>query len=286
LSVPTNHIGKFTRIVPSSAYLMMNLQGNHFYPLHKEEFLLCEMRPSDVFWCPLQHPIYTTSAAFNVCEMNIIQHKPLLDSCMIEDIPGRLYWVEMHQPNAWIYSTPNTTTININCDFKTEPVMLEGSGVLKLEPRCIIHDQTMTVVGKQTMASRLRSSFEPSFNLSEKLTSFNVKGEEQSTHVPTTSLDLSALEKAIQLQKSQEYILEEIKVHRVHQYSLFGITACLSIIVIIVAITFFIIRKRVQPLPQQLKPSYVSTIPLRTLNKHRRSSQTSFEDIDFCVSPV
>lgn len=288
LPVPTEHNGNFTSIIPSSEYLMVNLQVNHFYPLNKDEFSKCKMRPSEIIWCTLQHPLYTTGASVSVCEMNIIQHKQTMDSCTTKDIPPRLYWIEMYQQNSWIYSTPALVTVNINCDFNTVPVTLRGSGMLKLPARCIIHDQTMTIVGKQTMTSRLKSSFLPSFNLSDQLTLFNFKREQQSVLPNNASLDISTLEDSIRLQKRQENILNEISTHRIHQYSLLGVNGFMIIGVIIFII--LIVRRKVA---QQPTPSITPTsIPMRSSNKpmrsfnKRRNTQTSFEDIDFCVSSI
>lgn len=272
LPVPTWHNGNFTCIIPSSDYLFVNLQGNHFYPINKDEFSACLQKPSDNYWCNLQHPIYISGATVSSCEMSILHHnQQLSDSCMTRSIPANAYWIEMHHLNTWIFSVPKETTINIICNFNPTPTTLKGSGILSLPSNCMIHDQTMIVIGRQTITSRITSSFLPSHNLSQQLTTLNYKGEQIPILQTDISLEISRVEHAVELQRSQEHILKEIRTHRIHQYSLLASTGFLVLIIIIAVI--LLRRKKSQP---RMKPKIME----------KTKSQTSFDDADFCITSV
>ncbi|XP_055910707.1 uncharacterized protein LOC129945069 [Eupeodes corollae] len=191
LAVPTFNNGNFTCIVPSSDYLLVNLQRNHYYPINKDEFSRCKERPFETYWCTLQHPLYTSGYSDSSCEMKIIQNdRQQIDSCLVKDIPLKTYWIEMHQQNTWIYSVPNSTSANINCDFDSVPTILRGCGIMQLPSNCLIHGQTTTIIGRQMMTSRLKSSVLPSFNLSEQLSSLIFKTEQQQPILQQSNISL------------------------------------------------------------------------------------------------
>ncbi|XP_055840955.1 uncharacterized protein LOC129908485 [Episyrphus balteatus] len=161
-------VGKsFFAIQPSTEYIMINLHRDQYYPLSTLEFHGCFSITEERHLCHMQRPIYRRGSEVSSCEINFLNHVQQSPACKVVKANDGPHWVQLHNPNEWIYALRVKTTLNIVCNSTSTQTVLEGSGILQIQPDCVLKDDFITLRGHLIQRTISRMSLSPAINLSE-----------------------------------------------------------------------------------------------------------------------
>lgn len=222
IPVPTPHNNTFIWIEPSTEYLIINLKRDQYYPINEPELKDCEVLPArELYLCKQHHPIYNKNSNYSKCELSLLDHKRQIEtSCKLKSMAPSNTWIQLHNPNSWIYSLDQEYVIDVICDKNVLNVKLNGSGVLELRPNCLIKQPEMLISAHNIYPTVAHASFIPSTNLSNQIiqqqedikgTSFKIERTDNSEY--------EKLQKEIEKLRAQEKLPEELTIHDVHHYS-------------------------------------------------------------------
>ena len=215
----------FYTIKPSSFYLIVSLHRDLFYPLSEAEAASCIKVGSDNMYCKQSHPVYNKLSTMSHCEMALLNHKGIQPSCTIIKSKGGPEWVQLFNPNHWIYSLNKNTTVNIVCGEHATVRTLVGVGVLKLSTNCVLKQDTLTITSHNIHPSQLRTSFVPTVNITSIISTSNGNGTSTFTgrvkyETPKINMDETRkLEDQIKDIKSRPADLEELNAYDVHHFA-------------------------------------------------------------------
>lgn len=86
------------------------------------------------------------------CEMAIFSHalKGIPSQCETVSVNAEHVWSNLHAKNAYLFTTTVKTTFKIICEEKTTICEAEGTGIIQLNPRCIIQSLNYEIVSETT----------------------------------------------------------------------------------------------------------------------------------------
>lgn len=224
----------FFKIRPASPFLMINLHRDTYYPLSDVEIRECMLAEGDCYLCHLDHPLYKQGSSTSACELSLLHHKPVAGVCEIEAVGTGPHWIQLHDPNTWIFSIAGKLAINAVCGTYLEELHVQHAGLLKLGDHCVIRQERLTIQGHKTLQSTYRRSYVPAINLSELIiTSERTPSVDtySSTYVDQHE-ELDRLQK--QLAALRIELPNQIRPHDIHHYMLGYICLAAAIIIIIV----------------------------------------------------
>ena len=157
-------------INPTSEYLLVTMERDKYYPLTQEEFTQCKKIDSSNFWCSTHHLIYTASSSYKSCEIKLLQHVQQLPStCKIKKFAASNSFTKMYNHNTWTFSVPAPRSVDIICG-SLQTIQLEGNGLIKLKPGCILRDTELTLIGRTVQKNTtFESTIIPFMNLKDQL---------------------------------------------------------------------------------------------------------------------
>lgn len=267
-SVPILHEEKFSWIIPSTPYLVVNLKRDQFYPINVFEFDKCKLVHDGTYLCQQHHPIYNLQSKESHCEMQLLRHEQNLPpTCNIKITAIEPTWIQLARPNTWIYVLNDEFTFDVICNKQVFNTKLRNSGILNLDRSCSINLPSMTLRSKHTTSTSMNTSFIPTVNLTQQLDAYLRTHILNSSHLDDIQLlnhqiELNELKEKVHtaIQKTQ---LPQITTHDIHQYTISYTTATILAIIFIV----FLIRKFKQYKLNHKKPKQAPPIPFpRALN--------------------
>ncbi len=202
----------------------------------------CKITQQQIYVCKQHHPIYNRQSSQSRCEVCLMNHEKVLEkSCLIHKMEPSKLWIQLHNPNTWIYVFDQEYILNIICDKLPLEEKLSGSGILHLESNCIIKQSTMSIMAHNIYPTQLMTSITPFTNFKEifkqqDLDEISFKKGPSSIDANSND-DFTQLQEALNIQKQQENSQLQLSVHDVHHYSMIygfiGIMLLLWIISII-----------------------------------------------------
>ena len=276
-SVPWNHNGNFFMIAPSWPYLILNLHQDQYQPLAEEELRRCISVEEDNHLCRQTHPLYKRGSPILACELNLLNHDLSNSSCRVVPAGIGPHWIQLHNPNHWIYSLEHEMNINAVCDNNLERFHLGGSGLLKLRENCMIKQPLITIQGHRSLQSTSRISFIPSINASEIYAPVAISALPAGQYVNQYAPHLDELQTIREnLAKVKDELPNNLRPHDVHHYALGYI--CLGSIVLLGAILIWKLRRSVYNLASFLPDSDMRSITNLDAGRNRdhHSSEVEF----------
>ncbi|XP_037929218.1 uncharacterized protein LOC119663680 [Teleopsis dalmanni] len=91
---------------------------------------------------------------YNIDESSNCVIKQLYNKLTFDNCPSKRFqviqpvWKELWTPNAWIFITPNLTTIHVICHIEREEIVLNYTGIIHISPDCVIHSKTIQLEGR------------------------------------------------------------------------------------------------------------------------------------------
>ncbi|XP_037929636.1 uncharacterized protein LOC119688618 [Teleopsis dalmanni] len=141
----------------STEFLAISPHHDEFRPMTQHQVDACISISDEELLCPNIQATFHESANVNNCEIDLFnnQAKPRCDMYQLKDTT---VWYQLNHPNQWIYATINNIKMNAVCNKKAFQLTLVGSGLIKLEPECIIKNEHITIQGHQKMVTSMQAS--------------------------------------------------------------------------------------------------------------------------------
>jgi len=102
------------------------------------------------------------------CEVQVYVHTPQhTDSCEKRHVrTNTTIWITLTEPRSWLYSTPITQEISINCNNQKEnKILIKNTGKITLEPNCKLTTAQITLKTTNQLESKFITAHLPKFNI-------------------------------------------------------------------------------------------------------------------------
>ena len=175
-----------------------------------------------------------------------LKSKGIPESCKIEIKKLHNYWRQTHASNTWIYSVHENTPAEITCNGKMQNIIIENSGLLKMQPECHFEAEDIQLWAYDAYSSDVNYVF-PIVNISKYIPSLKhleLKSEMEMFKIPYIPSSTKILGFPTQ-----------IDMHHLTHYGM-SFTTFVVIIGIIIAL-YWVIRKTCQ-MPATYLPAAVA----------------------------
>ncbi|XP_059220886.1 uncharacterized protein LOC131995801 [Stomoxys calcitrans] len=247
---PEMHDGLSVRIQPSNSYMLIDERKTMFYYISEENWAHCQ-KTEDMMICPQTHPLYNTRNTQS-CEVQLfLKTRRVPTSCKVEIKAWANYWKQVQAPNTWIFSISTQMGAEAVCDNKRHAVIIEGQGLIKLQPNCHLETEETTLWAYDRYSSDADFMI-PNINLTSFLP-------------PLSHLKLDneiAIYKLSDIPKATSILgwPTHLNIHHLAHYG-FSVTTCIIIIVIIIAVIW--ILKKVCNMSSRYLPASIVLPRLR-----------------------
>lgn len=174
--------------------------------------------------CPQSHPIFDKNADGLRCESDMINKQKISDYCPITISTPIKTWIQLSNPNLWIFSLDREYVYNIVCDNNSFQRTLSGNGLLKFHKGCSLRDDQLRINSQGTVQVEISDSFFPNFDLTNNLSlphGFKVRNQ---THFEVSfqnhTQELENLHGKIRNLHENENMPQKLQIHDIHQYSI------------------------------------------------------------------
>lgn len=285
IPVPVKVNNTFIAIQPSFPYLLLNLFRDQYYPMTEQELSSCIAMREEKIICKQRRPMYRNGSSVSNCEINFMNQAKQSPACRLARIEGGPHWIQLHAANQWIYALHEKTTLNVVCGKNVTQINLNKSGLLKMQPGCVIKQQLFTLQAHDILPSITRISYIPATNISEMLVpNYTIMAVHQQHHYDTHLIELDEIK--TNLMKMKIELPATLNNHDIHHYSM----TSFSLLVIIVVICYFTWKKcraKVRD-PREEAPSFATHKTAQTSimkpedsSSHRENQLT---DADFTIN--
>ena len=174
------------------------------------------------FLCEMIHPLFNTNNNNPQCEIQLLQRvQSFPDSCEIKESNISTVFIQVSQPNTWLFSSLGKYIIDEICQDRIITHSLEGTSILELTGDCFLKSKDLTIRSKNEKLTYVYNSFIPALNISEVKVNY-LKNETipEVTFIKYSSRDeLKLLSKNIKFQKEKELTpFLTIDKHDIHHY--------------------------------------------------------------------
>lgn len=275
IPIPVPYDGNYIFIQPSSPYLAVNLQRDRFSPLTREELKECIQLSDSQLICNLKQPVYSLKSNQSRCEMDLFnRQREMPEFCQLKSMPLTKLWRKLHIPSTWLYTMDNETHIDVICGDSTYSVILTGSGIIQLQPTCMIKHPTLFISANNQLPGVLNSSFISENEIISNHLNALITNQNTTQYIAPqltneiTNKDISELYSEIKNQQEQIKQIPKVNIHDLHHY---GGLYLLALIVTMLA-SYYCWRNRravtqpqsdpPTPTPRQLKPKVETPVIL------------------------
>lgn len=145
-------------IDPCDSMLAINIEREQYFLVSTLLLKSCDAIRSDVFLCYNIQLRYHFGAETCSCEINLFNNNTL-PTCTLKTIRTNVTWIPLAHQNQWIYTAASSTQATAVCDKEIIPLNLEGSGLLKIKPECILKHDFIHVAGQRLITTTLNHSY-------------------------------------------------------------------------------------------------------------------------------
>lgn len=226
-AIPTSfpHQDSYLSMITDTDYLAVDSNKLNYYPMQEAEFSQC-IHTSSQLVCLQTRPTYTLNSDRYQCEIKLMTHKKnnVMNFCKFKTIPQSKQWIQLNNPNQWIFVLDKLYTVDISCKGELTYAELQGSGTLEISPGCELRNEDVTIHSHNIEQSIPINSYFPSFNLTEIKLQFD--NSSARTLPPTPNLIihtndlLKKLSADIDFQKKASVMPTPLNGHDVHHYAL------------------------------------------------------------------
>ena len=242
IPLPTTYNGSYIYIQPSMNYLIVDYNREHYYTLNKVDLNNCLTDNLERYLCRIIHPIFNIHSENNLCEIDLLKYSKIVPkACAVKTIPSTNVWIQLSQPNKWLFVMNQSDTIDIICGEQISPLTLANTGIIEIKAGCYLRSREMVIQSHSTKTSRLNNYYLPSLNITDKLGDIiqptKYKNNTKTILIKYYSDDrLKTLGADIKFQKDQENIglLNGNNSHNIHHYTAIYLLFSLIIMIIIV----------------------------------------------------
>jgi hypothetical protein len=242
----------FTLLEPSHTLLGINRE-NHNYIILKESDLNECTRDNTKFTCAQNLPVYfITANAPTEIQLFIKTSRYIENRKQRHIISNVTLWIAVSEPQTWLFSTPKTTDIIIQCkELPENKVKIEKTGKITLRDSCRLTTPDIYLETKNRVYNKNVKIYLPEFNVTDtigKSITINSKIEsdkeinlEPIIKDPTELIKLSL--NIEEIKKEMENNQPNIFTNKNIIYPV-GSTITIVIVISIIAVIIYVIKKR------------------------------------------
>lgn len=112
----------------------------------------------DTYICDNKKPKFGKESSVYSCEIYLLNNKTT-PRCRLTRLQGDLAWIQMNHKNHWIYATTADIELSAVCGTRITTLTLMGSGILTMEPNCVIKGNVVTIQGHYISSSNIHTSY-------------------------------------------------------------------------------------------------------------------------------
>lgn len=249
IPVPVLVNGTFTAIQPSSPYIIVNLHRDQYYSLSERDMRSCLSINHEVYLCKQGGPLHHKGSLTSACEISFFNHLPAYDKCRTQKSGDGPHWIQLRNPNEWIYALRQETILNVVCGQNTTYLTIRGSGVAKLQKECIMKQQFLTIRGHNIYPSNTRLSYSPLSNLTDAIipvqgTTLTYPQQFYQRHIA----DIEVLKQSVE--KFRNTLPTGLQNHDIHHTMGHAGVLIAVLIVIFLVINYYLKTRKSKQIPQ------------------------------------
>jgi len=167
INLPMQVEGKnFIFLQNTADYIVIDSNKQYYAFLSQDQLNQCKGGKHG-YLCELTIPILTNT---DDCEYLMFTQNEVPKTCQIKVVKiFREIWHKLSQTNTWLYATHEPKKLVINCQEKISEIIIERTGLLKLDPQCKIHTKNAVIFATQCKNKNITTDFIPTFNLPDKI---------------------------------------------------------------------------------------------------------------------
>lgn len=270
-ALPTPHQNKFLYVQPSLEYLMIDLNREHYYTLNTIDLNNC-FNEDKTYLCQTIHPIFNEHSANNLCEIKLLNHATEIpQECEIKLIPKTNYWIQLSQPNSWIYVLKEQQILDTVCGNSIFPTKLKDSGIIEIKPNCHLRSKEFIIQSHNVNITQINDYYLPANNLTIDFKETELTRD--ISEIPTQIIKFYENDKLYELSEQisqQKHIesqnLPQSKIHTIHHY----VISYTTLIILIIFIIYFI-KNKIKERKQCNEVTYVKNEDVNFQNDTRES---------------
>lgn len=202
IPVPTTINNSLVAIKPCNDILAINAHKDQYIPISSTLLSSCTITRANTYLCSNVQSRYQKGSQICSCEIQLINNNTNL-SCNIERLATNTTWTQLSNGNQWMYAFNLPRRISAVCSKRSQQLTLKGSGILTLEPQCVIKDNFITVTGHQSYSSSSYESYTGLGKLGDVVKPKHLESLFHEMHPYNTQVQrLSELQKTLALQES------------------------------------------------------------------------------------
>ncbi|XP_037942525.1 uncharacterized protein LOC119675398 [Teleopsis dalmanni] len=259
-----------------SSILAINTQHDQYFPLIKSELSLCETIKEEEFPCTNVRIRYNFGSEVCACEVNLFNNNTIPNSRLKHTI-NKLTWIPLNHKNQWIYATSTSSRATAVCNKEIISLNLKGSGLLTIDPDCVLKDNFVSMQGQQIIASTARYSYSSLDTISElrlqppMKTSDAYSGNSTLSTVRNNQYDQQLKELTVLQKVLQSYQINDLpnqfQSHKYYSFTIAYAALVIGLILIIIMMKKKLQKKHVE-IPSDEEATRTTPIPMP-----RRQSQ-------------
>jgi len=150
--------GSLTSVNSKFNLMAISPHRDEYFALTESQLQSClELKP-DSYLCHNIQASYHNTADTSNCEMDLFANETS-PKCMLQTIEEATVWHQLRHQNQWIYVTTKPLKLNAVCNNEAFQLTLNGSGIIQLQPTCVIRNEMVTIQGHQELKTQLHTSY-------------------------------------------------------------------------------------------------------------------------------
>lgn len=250
-------------IKPCSSLLAVNIIHRQYFTIDNTELNACAVINEDNFVCSRVQIRYESGSPTCACEISLLHNETKAD-CPVQQIKNTTAWIPLHYQNKWIYALPTALHTTAVCKRDITQFTLQGSGLLYLEPECTLKHKFMSLQGRQTISSSLKTSYTRLWEITVQTHATRLKPLLEKIHTSEYNSQIQNLTDLQTSLKAQEIfqLPNRIDTHNYHHMAV-GYSALIATFCILL---YLISKKKCSkrltpiPAPRQQQPTSEFTV--------------------------
>jgi len=137
--------------------MAISLHRDEFFAVTEDTLDRCLQLSSESYLCHVQST-YHESSTNRGCEMALFNKDPVA-KCEIQELKDSMIWHQLKHLNRWVFATNHSTILNTVCGTNTSQLTINGSGIIQLEPGCVMKTETITIQGHRDIMSNIKTAY-------------------------------------------------------------------------------------------------------------------------------
>ncbi|KAI9575942.1 hypothetical protein GQX74_011743 [Glossina fuscipes] len=248
-----------------SSLLAIYINRRRYFLVSASQLESCDIVTQDSFICRNVQFQYNLTAGKCKCEINLF-NSFTLQNCPLTRLTNMTRMTLAHN-NQWIYASSSLTQETAVCDKDINSLNLKGSGLLTIEPECILQHDSVHITGHKSITATLISAYTSLGEFSE-LSQQNFINDSStvifnysalSNHYATQLTELATIQHKLEVMQATKLQHHGLNHHSKVAYSALAISAA-AIITISCTLKTSTMKQLVQHMVEMEQPWISKTV--------------------------